>query len=79
MSLVHAGKTTNLKEVVPQRRYNRGPSPGITNANKSSCESWTWYRNPESFTEPEMKAILGKVVEIATGQPSILTFTSGMA
>ena len=61
-----------MDSLVPVRRFNNGPRPGISNASKTSSNSWRWTRSPDTFSEEEKRKLLGKVVEIAT----VTTFTT---
>ena len=57
--------TSGLDDIIPYRRFNHGPRPGIDNVNKNSKNSWKWPKDPEKYSEVEKRKILGKVVEIA--------------
>ena len=57
--------TSGLDGIIPYRRFNYGPRPGIDNVNKNSKNCWKWPKDQMKYSEEEKTRLLGKVVEIA--------------
>ena len=63
---VHEVIRTGLQHLVPSRTANKNKGPTVKTIEvdqKGVRERWSWFKDPEKYTESEKKCLMAKVVE----------------